>query len=459
MQTSAVSSGATSAVPLLRRVLRAGGWTLGGYAIGLAVRFGSSLLMTRLLLPEAFGLIAVAIALVTALAMFTDVGLRQSVVQTRQGDDPRFLDTVWVVQILRGAAICAVALGGSLLLALAIDGGMLTFAGVYGEPDLPRVIAAVSFSALLAGLESTRVFEAYRKLSFARITQMEILAQLVGLVAMLGWVAADRSIWALVAGTLAAAVARVALSHAWLPGHRNRWNWDPGCWREIFGFGKWVFASSALGFLVNSGDRLLLAALFDKTTLGISVIAFLLFGAVEQAIGKVVGDVSFPAFSEVARDRPAALRSVLYRFHLAIGVPVFAAAGLLATLGADLVALLYDARYADAGWMLQILALALLALPYRVATQCFLALGNARFLSQLIAVRLVALVALTLLGFHLLGMPGALAGIVASHFAYLPMIFREQIRRGLFDPIRELMLLPAALAGAGAGYAVLRVAG
>ena len=108
------------------------------------------------------------------------------------------------------------------------------------------------------------------------------------------------------------------LSHAWLPGNSNRWQWDKLAFREIVHFGKWMFLSSILGFLVNSGDRLLLGGLVNSNNLGIFSIAYLIPNSVEQIPGKIMADVSLPALSEVARDRPTDLKSTYYRFHVAI---------------------------------------------------------------------------------------------------------------------------------------------
>ena len=116
---------------------------------------------------------------------------------------------------------------------------------------------------------------------------------------MIGWAFIDRSIWALVGGAICSAVVRVILSHAWLPGTSNRWQWDKLAFREIVHFGKWMFLSSILGFLVNSGDRLLLGGLISSNELGIFSIAYLIPNSVEQIPTKIMADVSFPALSEV----------------------------------------------------------------------------------------------------------------------------------------------------------------
>ena len=60
------------------------------------------------------------------------------------------------------------------------------------------MIAVVSISAAIGGFQSTKFFEASRLLSLGRVTQIQIAAQIIGLICMIGWVLIDRSIWALV---------------------------------------------------------------------------------------------------------------------------------------------------------------------------------------------------------------------------------------------------------------------
>jgi O-antigen/teichoic acid export membrane protein len=447
------SSPASAPLDTLRaRVLRAGGWTLAGFALSQAIRFGANLVMTRLLVPEMFGVMAIATMVMYGLALFSDVGLRQSVVQSRRGREAAFLNTAWTIQVARGFVIWAAALFIAVVLILLSS--QLPHTSVYADPSLPAVVVVLSLSAVIAGFESTRLHEASRGLLLDRVTRIDLASQLFGVLAMLAWALIERSIWALVAGALAAAVLRTLLSHAWLPGEPNRWRWESAAAREILAVGKWIFAASALGFLVNSADRLILGALVSTSVLGVYAIAFLLYSAVEQVLVKIVGDVSFPALSEVARERPAALRAVYYRFHLAVGLPACFAAGVLAACGEPLVALLYDARYAEAGWMLQILALALLTLPFRVATQCFIVLGEPQRMSAICAIRLVALCAAVPLGWHFFGLAGALWAIVLSYFSTLPTTIAFVLRHRLFDARKEVVLVPALLAGLAFGYVV-----
>jgi O-antigen/teichoic acid export membrane protein len=301
--------------------------------------------------------------------------------------------------------------------------------------------------------------EASRALSLGRVTQIDVASQLAGVALMLVLAVFDRTIWILVAGSLTTSIVRTGLGHVLLPGTPNRFRWDPAAFGEILRLGKWIFVSSVLGFLANTGDRVLLGGMIDASLLGVYSIAFLLLSAVEQVLGKVIGDVAFSALSEVARDRRADLRRAVYRFHGPVAAFAYFSAGALVVAAPAIVNVLYDSRYQDAGWILQILAVALAAVPCRILAMCLLSLGRAHLHSHLVLVRLVTLFPAMLLGFHSFGLAGAVWGVVASYFSVAPLAFIYAAREGVLDVRKELLMLPALAVGAAAGFAIRLVPG
>lgn len=437
-------------LPLRRRVLSAGAWSLAGYGISQVVRFGSNLIMTRLLVPEMFGIMAIAMIVMVGLAMFSDLGVGQSVVRSKRGADPAFLNTAWAMQIVRGLVLWLIGLAIAFAVHVIARLGMVPASSVYADPSLPWVIAVLSFGAVIGGFTTTKAYEASRSLALGRPTQIELIAQVVGLCAMLAWASRDRSIWALVTGSMSAGLASVVIAHAWLPGTPNRWQWDRSAVIEIIQFGKWIFASSILGFALASTDRLLLGTMVDATTLGLYVIAVLILSAVDQLVRRVSGGVSLAALSEVARGG-GDMRKAYYRLHAAVAAIAYFCAGFLILSGQVLIAVLYDHRYADAGWMLQISATVLVMAPTQIAIQAYLALGIPQLLSRVLFVQLIALLSIMPIGFLLFGLPGALFGVVLSQMSGLPLFVLYNVRCGLFDLRRELLLLPILLVGMGIG--------
>jgi O-antigen/teichoic acid export membrane protein len=438
------------APPALRqRVLRAGGWALAGYALAQALRLGGNLVMTRLLAPEMFGLMAIVTMVMVVLSLLSDLGMHQHIVQSRRGDDPAFLDTVWVVQIARGAVLCL-----AMLLAAAglhLGAAALPAGSAYASPLLPALIAVSGVSLLIAGFRSTRMASATRRFDQKRFVQVEVASQLAGLAVMVVAGLATGSIWALVAGGLAAALAATLLSHTWMSGHANRLRVDRGALPELIGFGKWIMLSSTLGALAANGDRLLLGGLVDAQTLGLYAIAMFIVAALEGTLTHLFVTVSLPAFSEVARSDPARLREVYYKLRLPGDLVMLFTAGALAAAGEALIGLLYDARYAAAGGMLQVLSLSLFTVRFGVAQQLYLALGAPRQVAMLNVVRLASLCCMLPALWWLGGMRTALWGIALHGLATLPLVFAFNARLGINDWRRELAVLAALPAGFAAG--------
>jgi O-antigen/teichoic acid export membrane protein len=424
---------------LKQRVLRAVGWSFSGYGASMVIRLASTLIMTRLLEPEMFGVMAIAGMVLMVLALLSDIGLRQHIVQSARGDDPAFLDTAWTVQIVRGVGLWLAASLLSVALYWANAGGMVPQNSVYASPILPLVIAIVSFAAAIGGFQSTRIIAANRRFDQKRLAQSELIAQIAGLIVMVSIGMATRSIWALVAGGLVSAVTTTVLSFALFSGHSNKIRLERTALRELVSFGKWVFISSAVGVFAANGDRLLLGGLVDAKVLGLYSIAVLIVGTVQGAFVRFASAVALPALSEIARTEPQRLREVYYKLRAPVDAVLLFLSGLLFASSQLLIDVLYDPRYAQAGGMLQILALSLIVMRYESAQQVYLAIGRPRYLAIINIVRCASLYAVVPLLFYLGGTHAAIWGIALHALATLPFVFIFNRRLGLNDLRRELL--------------------
>lgn len=427
---------------LKKRVFKASAWVFGGHLFSQGLRLCSNLIMTRLLVPEMFGIMAIANLLIFGLALFTDVGLNQNIIQSKRGRESLFLNTAWVIQILRGCLIWALTLLLAYGLYLFNGWDLLPIESVYAEPILPSVIAILSFTVLISGFNSTRLATANRDLNMRKVIHVEITSQLAAIVFMVCWAWVDRTIWALVAGSLLGSILKMYLSHRFLPGEKNALQWDQKAFVEIFHFGKWIFISSILGFFATSGDRLLLGGMVDSRTLGLYAIAFFMVNAIHQVAQKIIASVAFPALSEVVRERPEELKSIYYKFRLPVDILLLFITGLLFSLGHFLINILYDDRYHDAGYMLEILSIGLMQLRYSLSGQCYMAMGKPKLITPLIIIRLIGLWLLMPIAFQYWGLYGAIWLVVASVFFAFPVTLYLKIKYGLFDFRKELIVLP-----------------
>lgn len=434
------------------RVFRAGGWVMGGHGTSQLIRLASNLVMTRLLVPEMFGLMAVAWLFMTGIQLVSDVGLRQSIVRSDRSEDPVFRGTAWTMQIMRGALLWLVGMLSAIALYMLQTCRMMPVGSVYNEPLLGPVIGVLSIVALFSGFESTRIALSERNLVQKKVVLLDLIAQLAGMVCMIGWALMERSIWTLVAGGVVSSAARMVLSHAWLRGAPDQLHWDKFVAADLFHFGKWVFLTSSLGFAVMSGDRLLLAGMVSAELLGLYAIAFLIVDAVAQLVSKLQASVAFPALSEVARHHPSQLKENYYKFRRLFDVVTLFCCGLLFVSGSTIVGLLFDDRYQGAGGVVEVLAASLFFVRFGVAEMLCLVLNRPAVLSVQMMTRGVALFVGTPVFYGLFGFIGA-AWAIALHrvFSLIP-IFHFKIRNNLLDLKKEVLPIPALLLGSGVGY-------
>ena len=273
------------------RASRAAIWTFVGFGAAQVIRIGSNLTLTRLLFPEAFGLMAIAGALLQGLMLFSDIGIGPSIIQNTKGYDRRFLDTAFTIQCARG-----------VLLMLASTLAAWPFAIFYDEPRLFGIVVVVGTTSLVQGLNSTKVFTVGRNLDLKRLTLIELVSQGVGAATMIGWALLSPSYWALAVGALASPIVKAVLSHVAIAGPRDRFGWDGPSARALAKFGRWIFVSTMMAFLAGQSDQLIFAKLIPIELLGVYSMAAMVALVPPTLFGVIEHRIIFPVYSAVHRD-------------------------------------------------------------------------------------------------------------------------------------------------------------
>lgn len=394
----------TAGGPPLHAVVRSGAaWSLVSNAGAQLLRFGGNLLLAKLLMPEIFGLMAIVNTVLVGLHLFSDIGIGPGIIQSSRGDDPAFLNTAWTVQVLRGVALCLASC------ALAVPA-----AAFYGQPRIGALLAVSGVTALISGFNSTRWHSMYRNMSLARVSLIDLGSQAVGLVVMLLWALEDPSPWALVAGGIASSLAQLVLSFTALHGIRNHFQWERRALDQMLHFGRWIFLSTLLTFLVMQSDRLIFGKLLDLGTLGLYSIAAGIASMPSLLFSRIGPNVFFPVFSRV-HNAGEDLQPVFERVRrpwLILGGWILAG---LAGGGQAAIDLCYLPPYAGAGWITQLLSLAAwFGILEMTNGAGLLARGHAQWVAACSAGKLLGLLVLITVGFHLGGFEGAVIGLVAS---------------------------------------------
>ncbi len=160
-------SSATHAPGSLKaRVVGGSFWTVMRFGMTNLIRLVTNIILTRMLLPEAFGLMALVSALMTGLGMFSDMGLAASIVQNKRGDEKSFLDTAWTLQILRGFVLWGFAALFSEAMALG-----------YGMAELGPLILVGGLTTVIAGFNSMALHRMRRHLEIRKLAAIDISGQ------------------------------------------------------------------------------------------------------------------------------------------------------------------------------------------------------------------------------------------------------------------------------------------
>mgnify|MGYP000370755332 CR=1 FL=1 len=430
---------------LKQRAVRSGTWVVFGHFFSQVLRLGSNLVLTRLLVPEMFGVMAIAFVIMGGLAMFSDVGLLQNIVQSKRGEEPSYLNTAWTIQILRGFVIFLISLLLSAGLYFVGLAGYLSVDTVYGNPQLPLILAVVSVSAMISGFNSIHILLLNRKLMLGKLTAINLISQVIGLIFMLTWAWYQRDIWALIIAGIVSAVIKLILSHTMHLGERCQFHWDKPAVHEIIHFGKWIFISSILGFLLSQGDRLLLGFWISPEIMGVYSIAFFLAMALKDVIKKMVSSVFYPMLSEVARDNPHQLKETYYKIRAKVDVITMLSAGLMASMGQPIIKLLYDDRYIEAGWMLEVLSWSIVFVGYSMAGICLMAKGNVKSTAWLIFTATVFLYTCLPVAYAYYGMYGAVVMISLNYIIDIPSTFYMLKKNELLDIRKEFQMVPVLI--------------
>ena len=418
------------------RAIRGTALSVLGFGGGQFIRLASNLILTRILFPEAFGLMALVQVVLSGLEMFSDIAIGPSIVRSERGDDPRFLKTAWTLQIIRG-----------VILWIAACALTLPVAQFYGQDDLIAMIPVVALSTIITGFGSIYVNTANRHLTLGKLTVAELGSQVLGIAVMIALAWWLQTVWALVYGSLAIAFFKTALSHLLLPGPANRIGWDQPAFLEIFHFGKYIFIGTISGFFIQHGDRMILGKFITLEALAVYTIAFTLASFPQILGGQLVNRVLLPLYRTHPPAQSAENRHKIGRVYWLTRGFLLVGALFFALAGEPLIAVLYDARYQAAGALLVLLSLSIL--PRILITgydAILLAAGNSRSYTILLVGTAIFKILVLFVLVSKFGLVGAiLTPVLVDILTYPALIYFIRPYGGWYLKIDTGLLLVSAL--------------
>ena len=275
-----------------------------------------SIILARILAPEAYGIIAVAMLAISLIQIFSEVGIKQSLIKENDYSAANMLDTAWTIEMLRGILIyCVVYL---------IAG---RFALFFSKPETIPVIQVLGLLPLLRGLTSIRIIYLQKELRFKEQFLYEISGIAGPLLVSIPLALLLQNVWAIVWGTLASEIIKVGFSFVLAP-YLPKFRLNFTHFARMFKFGKWILYGSIFSYFAMEIDTFFAAKFFDPRNLGLYSLAFAISNKPVAEIAKAMSNVLFPAFAKISGNRTrlidAFLKSsfVLYLFIIPLALVI-----------------------------------------------------------------------------------------------------------------------------------------
>ena len=249
------------------------------------------LIIARILAPDDFGLMGIALLTMTTLETFSQTGFQAALIQKKK-DIKSYLDAVWTVLILRGIVLFAILYFAAPFAA-----------SFFNAPEAKLIIQVIGLSVLFQAFSNIGVIYFQKELEFNKEFIYQLAGTLADFIVAISAVLILQNIWALVLGMLAGDAVRCFVSyliHTYRP-HLSR---DLAKAKELFGFGKWVLGSSILIFFITQGDDIFVGKLLGVTALGFYQMAYKISNLPATEITHMISRVTFPAYAKLQDDIP-----------------------------------------------------------------------------------------------------------------------------------------------------------
>lgn len=244
----------------------------------------STLILARLLSPEDFGVVAMAMSFITMAELLSSFSFDAALIHNRKATREHF-DSAWTCNLLIGFAIS----GLLLLVAKPV-------ADFYQRPELVWVVLALAIGPAITGAQNIGVVAFLRELDFRKEFRFQVSRKLVGFCIVIPLAFIYQSYWVLVIGMLVSRLAGFVISYLM---HPYRPRWCLGKARELVNFSRWLLINNFAGFLKERAADFFIGRASGATALGTYTIAYELANLPTTEIGAPINRAFLPGFASM----------------------------------------------------------------------------------------------------------------------------------------------------------------
>lgn len=317
-------------------------WSLGQQMAARAASFGSGVALAHILVPEDFGVFAVALTVTNVLFGLNDLGLLLAVVRW-EGDvriAVRTAMTLAVVMSIGLFALCFVATPW--------------YADVMESPESTGILRLLLVTIVLDGIGTVHQALLIRDFRQARLAQAEFAAMPVGIGLTIGLALTGAGAWSFAIGQVAANAVTLSFMVLWSP--MRPWpGFDRAVARRLLTFGVPLAGASLVEYCLLNADYVVVGRALGPVALGFYLLAFNLSSWPSSIVTEAIRKVSFVSFHELSADvqrladgfRRTFVVLVTFTLPLILGLSI---------LALPLVEVVYGNRWRPAAQVLRFLA-------------------------------------------------------------------------------------------------------
>ncbi|HER23662.1 MAG TPA: lipopolysaccharide biosynthesis protein [Candidatus Atribacteria bacterium] len=363
---------------LSQKVVKGGFWVFFLRIVNQGFSLIRLIVLARILSPKDFGLMGIALLTMSVLETFTQTGFQTALIQKKE-EIKSYLDSAWTFLILRGFVLFIILYF------------IAPYAAVFfNTPEAKPIIRVIGFSIFFQAFTNIGITYFKKELEFNKEFIYQFTGTLADFIVAISAVLILRNVWALVLGLLAGNITRCFVSYLIHP-YRPRLNFALEKVKELFGFGKWIFGSSILVFLITHGDDIFVGKLLGTTALGFYQMAYRISNMPATEITHVISQITFPAYSKLQDNIPKLREAYLKVLQLTAFLS-FPIAGLIFILAPNFTKIFLGEKWLQMVPAMMVLALWGLIRSIGATTIIFQSVGKPEISTKLQFTRLILLV-------------------------------------------------------------------
>ena len=363
---------------MAERAAKGGLWLLFLKIIHRGLALIRTIILARILSPEDFGLFGIAVITLNFVDNFSVTGVHAALVQKKENIQS-YLDSAWSMQLIR-----------SVVLFFILFFGAVPIAQCFNTSDAISIIRSLAVIQLFIGAESIGTITFQKDMRFDKLFYLRFSSVLCNAVVTIIAAFIFKNVWALVYGAVTGALIRALMSYRLHP-YRPKFQIKIEKAKELLKFGKWVFGSSILVFLITEGDDIFVGKILGVTALGLYQMAYHFSNISATEISNLVSQITFPVYSQLQKDY-SKLKIAYFRIFQIVSFLAFPISGLTFFLAPDFTILFLGKKWIPMIAAMQALSIwGLLRSIGTTTTQVFYGVGKPSLstyvkLSQLILI-------------------------------------------------------------------------